>query len=140
MRATRISPKGNCATALYPFVGSYMPLSWPYPSYNSMYMQPFIISYPNYGALQQPIAGNSNLVKGNACTNVKQCVNNNKLDSKYLQPRWCPSGLSLTQNRRLQWLCKQESMVQRAEVVPKRVSDNQAGMEAKASCFIVSLR
>ena len=45
--------QGNCADALYPFVGSYMPLSWPYPfycassNYNSMYMQPYIISIQN---------------------------------------------------------------------------------------------
>jgi len=69
--------RGNCDAALYPFVGSNMPLSWPYlgyytsSDYNSMYMRPYIISYPNYGALQQPIACNSNLVKGNACTNIK---------------------------------------------------------------------
>ena len=43
-----------------------------------------------------------------------------KKDSKYLQPRWCPSGLSHTQKRRLQCLRNKESMEQQAEVVPAR--------------------
>ena len=78
--------------------------------------KPYIISYPNYGALQQPIACNSNLVKNEACAIVKQCENNIKQDSMYLRPRWCPSGLSHTQKRRLQRLHKQESMEQQVEV------------------------
>ena len=52
-----------------------------------MYMQLYIISYPNYGALEQPIACNSNLVKGNACIIVKHYENSDKQDSKYLQLR-----------------------------------------------------
>ena len=46
--------------------------------------KPYIISYPNYGALQQPIACNSNLVKNEACAIVKQCENKGKQESKYL--------------------------------------------------------
>ena len=41
-----------------------------------------------------------------------------KQDSKYLQPRWCPSGLSHTQKRRLQRMRK-EAMEQQVEAVPK---------------------
>ena len=41
-------------------------------------------------------------------------------DIKCLQPRWCPSGLSHTQKRRLQRMRKKESVEQQAEVVPVR--------------------
>ena len=78
--------------------------------------KPYIISYPNYGALQQPIACNSNLVKNEACAIVKQCEKTIKQDSIYLWPIWCPSGLSHTQKRRLQHLSKQETMEQQVEV------------------------
>ena len=118
--------QGSCATAPYYFVGSHMPLSLLYPyycassDYSSIYMQPYMISYPNYGALQQSIACNSNLAKVNACTNIKQCENSNKQDSKYTQSGWCPSGLSHTQKKRLQHMRKQESMEQQAEIEPMR--------------------
>jgi hypothetical protein len=36
-------------------------------------------------------------------------ANNKSLASKYMQPRWCPPGLSHTQKRRLQRLENQES-------------------------------
>jgi hypothetical protein len=93
----------------YPFVGSVMPSSWYYPcyyspvDYSSMYMNSYMIQYPvaysNYNALQRPIVCNSNLVKNNVCTTIKQGENSNKLKAKEMQPRWCPSGLSHTQKK-----------------------------------------
>jgi len=69
--------------------------------------------YPSY-TLQRPIS--DNLVKKDIdCS--KECEKSIKQDSKYLQPRWCPSGLSHTQKRRLQRMRKRESMEQQAEVV-----------------------
>jgi hypothetical protein len=38
-----------------------------------------------------------------------------KIDSKYMQPRWCPSGLTKTQKRRLQRLRDQEKKEKLAE-------------------------
>jgi hypothetical protein len=41
-------------------------------------------------------------------------------ESKYSQPRWCPSGLTHTQKRRLQRMRKQGSMKQRVVVILAR--------------------
>jgi hypothetical protein len=73
---------------------------------SSMYMKPYMIQYtiahPNYGKLQRPIAHNNNLVKNNVCATIKQVGRSNEQNSKGMQPRWYPSGLSRTQKRRLQ--------------------------------------
>ena len=67
----------------------------------SYYIQ-FPPMYPNYASPQRPIVASNDLVKGDFnCS--KEDV---RQDSKYLQPRWCPSGLSRTQKRRLQRLRK----------------------------------
>ena len=79
-------------------------------------MQPYYIQYPSiYPSCisQRPIS--NNLIKKDLnCSNESE--KNVKEDSKYLQPRWCPSGLSHTQKRRLQHLSKQETMEQQVEV------------------------
>jgi len=93
----------------------YMPLD-----YSRMHMQSYYIHYPpiySSFASQRPIS--DNLAKKNIdCS--KECEKNIKQDSKYLQPKWCPSGLSHTQKRRLQRMRKKESMEQQAEVIPTR--------------------
>ena len=116
------SSQGNCAAMSYsgPFVSWF----WLYPSYymsldySRMYIQPYYIQYPSmYSSCisQRPIS--NNLVKKDLnCS--KEGEKNVKKDSKYLQPRWCPSGLSHTQKRRLQRLRKQESMEQQVEIKP----------------------
>jgi hypothetical protein len=119
--------QGNFA---YPFVGLVTPCSWYYPcyysptDYSSMYMKSYMIQYPiahpNYGKLQRPIAHNNNLVKNNVCATVKQGGGSNEQNSKGMQPRWCPSGLSRTQKRRLQRMRKQRSMEQSTAVTPAR--------------------
>jgi hypothetical protein len=98
--------QGNFA---YPFVGSVTPCSWYYPcyysptDYSSMYMKSYMIQYPvahpNYGELQRPIAYNNNMVKNNVCTTIKQSGGSHEQNSKGMQSRWCPSGLSRTQKR-----------------------------------------
>ena len=85
-------------------------------------MHPYFIQYssiyPSYGASQRPIVANNNLVESKPnCS--KEGEKDIKQDNKYLQPRWCPSGLSHTQKRRLQRMRK-ESMEQQVEVVPAR--------------------
>ena len=70
--------------------------------------------YPNYASPQRPMVVSNDLVKkdfGCSKEDIKQ-------DLRYLQPRWCPSGLSHPQKRRLQRLRKQESMEQQVEVKP----------------------
>jgi hypothetical protein len=94
-----------------------------------MHMQPYIIQYPstysNCGALQRPVVEiiqypcSNNLVTG-GFVDTKESEKNMKQDSVYLQLRWCPSGLSHTQKRRLQRMHKQESVEQQLEVVPAR--------------------
>jgi hypothetical protein len=114
----------------YPFVGSVMPSSWYYPcyyspaDYSSIYMNSYMIQYPvaysNYNALRRPIVCNSNLVKNNVSTTIKQGENSNKQNAKEMQPRWCPSGLSHTQKRRLQRLRKRGAMEQQIEEKPAK--------------------
>ena len=73
-------------------------------------MQSYYIYYPPIYlsfVSQRPIS--DNLVKKDIdCS--KECEKSIKQDSKYLQPRWCPLGLSHTQKRRLQQIRKKESM------------------------------
>ena len=74
--------------------------------------------YPNHALLQRPIVASNNLVKqGVDCSKEKE--KSKERDSKYLQPRWCLSGLSHTQKRRLQYMRKKEAIEQQVEVVPK---------------------
>jgi len=66
-------------------------------------MQPYFIqypsTYPNYGTSQRPIVTSNNLVESNlGCS--KEDEKNMKQDLKFLQPRWCPSGLSHTQKKK----------------------------------------
>jgi hypothetical protein len=58
------------------------------------YMIQYPIAHPNYGTLQRPIAYNNNLVKNNVCATINQGAGSNEQNSKGMQPRWCPSGLS----------------------------------------------
>jgi len=77
-------------------------------------MQSYFIQYPpiypNCGTSQRPIVASNNLVKKDLYCS-KEGKKSMKQDSRYLQPRWCPSGLSHTQKRRLQQMRK-ESMEQ----------------------------
>ena len=55
--------QGNFASVQYPFVGSVMPCSWYYPcyyspaDYSSMYMKPYMITYPN---CDRPVVSSNN--------------------------------------------------------------------------------
>ena len=85
-------------------------------------MQSCYIQYPpmysNHVLLQRPIVASNNPVKQDVdCS--KENEKSKEQDSKYLQPRWCPSGLSHTQKRRLQRMRKKEAMEQQVEAVPK---------------------
>ena len=69
--------------------------------YSRMHMKSYYIHYPpiypSYTS-QRPIR--DNLVKKDInCS--KEGEEDIKQDSNYLKPRWCPSGLSHTQKRRL---------------------------------------
>jgi hypothetical protein len=75
--------------------------------------------YPNYSLPQGPVVSSNDLVKWDIdCSKADE--KGAKQDSKYLQPKWCPSGLSHTQKRRLQRMCKKEFMKQQVEDVPAR--------------------
>ena len=116
--------QGNCV--VMPNFEPIAPWFWSYPcyytplDYSRMYMQPYYIQYPSIYPNcipQRPI--NNNLVEKELnCS--KEGEKDVKKDSKYLQPRWCPSGLSHTQKRRLQRLRKQETMGQEVEVKPTK--------------------
>ena len=91
--------------------------------YRRMHMQSYYIQYPsiypNYASPQRPIVARNNLAKEDVdCS--KEVEKSAKQDSKYIQPRWCPLGLSHTQKRRLQRMRKKESMEQQVEVIPAR--------------------
>ena len=88
-------------------------------------MQSYFIQYPpiypSCDTSQRPIVASNNPVRKDFdCS--KEDEKSMKQNSKYLQPRWCPSGLSHTQKRRLQRMRKQESMEQQTEVEPKRLT------------------
>ena len=66
-------------------------------------MRPYFIqyssTYPSYGVSQRLIVASNNLVKSKP--NCSQDGEKDmKQDKQYLQPRWCPSGLSHTQKRK----------------------------------------
>ena len=66
--------------------------------------------YPNYALPQKPVVSSNDLVKHDIdCSKADE--KGSKRDSKYLQPKWCPSGLSHTQKRK--------TMEQQVEVEPK---------------------
>ena len=72
--------------------------------------------YPNHA--RRPIVASDNLVQQDVdCSKGNE--KSKEQDSKYLQPRWCPSGLSHTQKRRLQRMRNKEAMEQQVEAVPK---------------------
>ena len=83
-------------------------------------MQPYYIQYPSIypNCIPQRPISNNLVEKELNCS--KEGEKDVKKDSKYLQPRWCPSGLSHTQKRRLQRLRKQETMGQEVEVKPTK--------------------
>ena len=85
-----------------------------------MYIQLYYSQYPfMYTSCISQIPIINNLVEKDLnCS--KEGEKDVKENSKYLQPRWCPLGLSHTQKRRLQRMRKKESMEQQAEVVPAR--------------------
>ena len=97
----------------YPYY--YTPLD-----YSMMYIQPYYsqcpFMYPSCIS-QRPIS--NNLVEKDLNCN-KKGEKDVKKNSKYLQPRWCPSDLSYTQKRRLQRLRNQEKMEQQVEVQPTK--------------------
>ena len=118
------SCQGNCAAMSYS--GPVVLWFWMYPScyicldYSSMYIQLYYSQYPfMYPSCisQRPIS--NNLVEKDL-NYSKEGEKDVKENSNYLQPRWCPSGLSHTQKRRLQRMRKKESMDQQEEVVPAR--------------------
>jgi len=86
-------------------------------------MQSYFIQYPpiypNCGTSQRPIVASNNLVRKDLYCS-KEGEKSMKQDSRYLQPRWCSSGLSHTQKIRLQRLHKQESMEQQVEAKPTK--------------------
>jgi hypothetical protein len=89
------------------------------------YMIQYPVAHSNYNALQRPIVCNSNLVKNNVHTTIKQGENRNKQNAKEMQLRWCSSGLSHTQKRRLQRLRKQGAMEQQIEEKPAKSTRTQ---------------
>ena len=96
--------QGNCAAMQYS--GPVAPWFWLNPcsytpmDYNGIHMQSYFIQYPsiylNCGTSQRPIVASNNPVRKDFdCS--KEDEKSMKQNSKYLQPRWCPSGLSHTQ-------------------------------------------
>ena len=111
--------------------------------YSRMHMRSYYIQYPpmypNHASPQRPIVTRDNLVKRDLnCS--KESEKNKKQDSKYLQLRWCPSGLSHTQKRRSQRLRKQETKEQQVEVEPTKSVAMKKNLETEINCFIINLK
>jgi len=119
------SVQSNYASSIGPIAPWYCWYPYFYTSvdYSRMHMQSYYIQYPsicpNYISPQRPVIASNNLVKkGIDCSKTDE--KSTKQDSKYLQPRWCPSGSTHTQKRSLQHLRKKESMEQQVEATPER--------------------
>ena len=82
-------------------------------------MQPYYIQYPSMypNCIPQRPISNNLVEKDLNCS--KEGEKKMKKDSKFLQPRWCPSGLSHTQKME-QCLRNQEKMEQQVEVEPSK--------------------
>ena len=89
------------------------------------YIIQYLVSYVNYGVPQRPIVPNNNLVKSRAPTNVKIGEKGSKQDSRYIQSKWCPSGLSHTQKRRLQRMRNQGVMEVQVEAKPVKSTQKE---------------
>ena len=99
----------------------WFPYSYMSMHYSRIHMQSYYIQYPpmypNYALPQRLVVSSNDLVKHDIdCSKADD--KGSKRDSKYLQPKWCPSGLSHTQKRRLQRMRKRKSMEQPVEVEP----------------------
>ena len=120
--SSNLQEQSVCCSHQRNYHGPFAPWFHPYfytpMDYSRMHMQSYYIQYPpiysNYASPQRPIVASNNLVKEDfGCSKEDM-----KQDSRYLQPRWCPSGLSHTQKRRLQRMRKRKSMEQPVEVEP----------------------
>ena len=63
-----------------------------------------------------------------------------KQDSKYLQPRWCPSGLSHTQKRMLQRNAQARIDGATSRGQTNKASSHEKSLEAEANYFIINLK
>ena len=124
LRHQEQSSRGNYTSSSGPIAPWYC---W-YPyfctpmDYSRMHMQSYYIQYPpmypNRILPQKPIIASNNLVQQDVdCSKADE--KDARQDSKYLQLRWCPSGLSHTQKPRLQRMRKKEAMEQQVEAEPK---------------------
>ena len=66
--------------------------------------RPMVLSKSVDTSIQRPIMADDH-----------EAISNSTTISKYFQPRWCPSGLTRTQKRKLQRLRCQEKKGQKAE-------------------------
>jgi len=120
----KLSSQGNYTSSSGPIAPwcCWYPYFYTPMDYSRMHMQSYYIQYPpmypNHVLPQRPIVTSDNPVKQDVdCS--KENEKSKEQDSKYLQPRWCPSGLSHTQKRRLQRMRKKEPMERQVEAVPK---------------------
>ena len=91
--------------------------------YSMIHMQSYYVQYPpiysNYALPQRSVVSSNDLVKRDIDC-IKADEKGAKQDLKYLQPKWCPSGLSHTQKRRLQRMRKKKFTKQQVEDVQAR--------------------
>ena len=99
--SSKLQEQSVCHSNQNNYYGPVTPWFHPYfytpMDYNRMHMQSYYIQYPpiypNYVSPQRPIIASNDLVKRDfGCSKEDM-----KQDTKYLQPRWCPLGLSHTQ-------------------------------------------
>jgi len=94
-------------------------------------MQSYFIQYPpiypNCGTSQRLIVASNNLVKKDLYCS-KEGKKSMKQDSRYLQPRWCPSSLSHTQKKKVATDAQGVHGTVRGGCTSK-VGDHEAGME-----------
>ena len=118
------------------FPYSYLPMD-----YSRIYMQSYYIQYhpmyPNYVSPQRPVVSSNDLVKQDIdCSKADE--KGSKRDSKYLQPKWCPSGLSHTQKKVASYAQEGDNgATSRGRA--KDINNHEEGMAAETSCFNINL-
>ena len=93
--------------------------------------------YPNYALPQRPVVSSNDLVKHDIdCSKADE--KGSKRDSKYLQPKWCPSGLSHTQKKVASYAQEGDNgATSRGRA--KDINNYEEGMAAETSCFNINL-
>ena len=137
------SSQGNCAAMSYS--GPVVPWFWSYPScytsldYCRMYIQPYYSQFPSMypSCISQRLISNTLVKKDLNCS--KEGDKDVKENSKYLQPRWCPSGLSHSEEK-IATFAQPRINGATSGGRANKANNHEENLEAETNCFITNLK